>query len=179
MYKRYFVEVFKITRVNKQIRARKVRVIGVDNEQIGIMSSKKALKHAYEHNLDLVEVAPKADPPVCRIMDYGKYKYEQSKRKQKAKKKQNEIEVKELKFKIDIGEHDYQFKMRHAREFLEDGNKVKARVIFRGREITHSHLGREILERLADDLSELGVVEKKPYLEGHSMLMMVRPKSNK
>lgn len=143
------------------------------------MSPREALKHAANHDLDLVEVAPKAEPPVCRIMDYGKYKYEQSKREQKAKQKQNIIEVKELKFKIDIGEHDYQFKMKHAREFLEDGNKVKARIVFRGREITHSDLGREMLERLADDLSDLGVVEKKPHMEGYSMLMMIRPQSDK
>lgn len=175
----YIAEVCTITRVNNQIRARKIRVIGVDNEQIGIMSPREALKHAKEHNLDLVEVAPNAEPPVCRIMDYGKYKYEQSKKEQRVKKKQNKVEVKELKFKIDIGEHDYQFKMRHAREFLEDGNKVKARVVFRGREITHSELGREILERLADDLSDLGEVEKKPFMEGHSMLMIIRPKSEK
>ena len=176
----HFVEGNKITRVNKQIRAKKVRVIDVDNEQIGIMSPKQALKHAAERNLDLVEVAPKADPPVCRIMDYGKYKYEKNKREKEAKKKQTKIDVKELTFKrIDIGEHDYQFKMRHARKFLEDGNKVKARVVFRGREITHSHLGREIMERLADDLSDLGVVEKEPHIEGYSMLMIVRPKSDK
>jgi translation initiation factor IF-3 len=173
------VEVCTITRVNNQIRARKVRVIGVDNEQVGIMLIRDALKYAVEHKLDLVEVAPNADPPVCRIMDYGKFKYEQSKREQKAKKNQNKVEVKELKFKIDIGEHDYQFKMRHAREFLEDSNKVKARVIFRGREIVHSELGREMLERLADDLSDLGEVERKPFMEGHSMLMIVGPKSDK
>lgn len=143
------------------------------------MSPREALKHAANRELDLVEVAPKAEPPVCRIMDYGKYKYEQSKREQQAKQKQNIIEVKELKFKIDIGEHDYQFKMKHAREFLEDGNKVKARIVFRGREITHSDLGREMLERLADDLSDLGVVEKRPHMEGYSMLMIVRPQSDK
>jgi len=169
----------KIIRVNEQIRAKKVRVIGVDNQQIGIMSPREALKEAFEKNLDLVEVAPKANPPVCRIMDYGKYQYEQSKREKEAKKKQAEVVVKELKFKIDTGEHDYNFKMRHAREFLENGNKVKARVIFRGREITHSHLGRELLERLVNDLSDLGVVEKSPHIEGHSMLMMIRPESEK
>jgi len=143
------------------------------------MSPREALKHAANREMDLVEVAPKAEPPVCRIMDYGKYKYEQSKREQKVKQKQNIIEVKELKFKIDIGEHDYQFKMKHAREFLEDGNKVKARIVFRGREITHSDLGREMLERLADDLSDLGVVEKRPHMEGYSMLMIIRPQSDK
>jgi len=175
----YFWEVDKITRVNKQIRAEKVRVIDVDNKQIGIMSPKLALKYADERNLDLVEVSPKADPPVCRIMDYGKYQYGRSKREKEAKKKQTEIVIKELKFKIHIGEHDYQFKMQHAREFLGKGWKVKARVIFRGREIAHSHLGREMLERLAEDLSDHGAVEKAPYIEGKSMLMILKTKSDK
>jgi len=167
------------TRVNRQIRAKKIRVIDVDNKQIGIMSSRLALEHAAEKGLDLVEVAPKANPPVCRIMDYGKFQYEQSKRAKEAKKKQSVVVIKELKFKIDIGEHDYQFKMRHAREFLENGNNVKARVIFRGREITHSHLGREMLDQLAEDLADCSIVDKRPRLEGHSMLMILRPKPEK
>jgi translation initiation factor IF-3 len=169
--------VYKISRANRQIRAREVLVIDEDGAKIGVMSPYEGMKLAQGKNLDLVEVAPNARPPVCRIMDYGKYMYEQSKREKSARKHQKVIKVKEVKFKPDTAEHDYQFKFRHAKKFLESGDKVKATVIFKGREVVHSHLGKQMLERLANDLNEIGAVEQMPKMAtNRAMTMILAPK---
>jgi translation initiation factor IF-3 len=140
------------------IRAREVRVIGQEGGQLGIMAAQEAIQLAEEQGLDLVEVAPEARPPVCRIMDYGKYKYQQSKRLQQAKKKQKIISVKEIKLRPKTEEHDYQFKTQHVRRFLQDGHKTKVTVVFRGREMAHTELGRQMLDRVAVDLQDVGSV---------------------
>ncbi len=162
--------------VNEQIKHREVRVIDTDGKQIGIMDIQKALKLAKSKQLDLVQVAPKANPPVCRIMDYGKYKYEQSKKEKEAKKKQKVINVKELRMSPNIEEHDLQVRIKNARRFLKEGNKVKVTIRFRGREITHNSLGKEVLENLAESVRDLAVIEKKPKLEGRNMIMILAPK---
>lgn len=168
---------YKISRANRQIRARQVLVIDENGTKIGVMSPYEGIKLAQEKNLDLVEVAPNARPPVCRIMDYGKYMYEQSKREKSARKHQKVIKIKEVKFKPDTAEHDYQFKFRHAERFLKSGDKVKATVVFKGREVVHSHLGKQMLERLAKDLSEIGTVEQMPKMAtNRSMTIILAPK---
>jgi len=169
-------EVSAINRVNRQIRARQIRVIDEDGTQLGIMSVEDALHRAESKDLDLVEVAPKAVPPVVRIMDFGKYQYEQRKRAKKARANQKKIVIKELKFKSDTAEHDYQFKMRHAEEFLKSGAKVKATVTFRGREVVHSHLGLDMLQRLAKDLEEIAMIEQAPKMDTRTMSMLLAPK---
>jgi len=151
-------------------------VIDEEGEQLGVMPPQKALEIARERGYDLVEVAPQAVPPVCRIIDFGKYQYEQKKRAHEAKKKQVVIEVKEIKFRPATDEHDYNFKMKHAREILAAGNKVKATVRFRGREITHKELGLQLLERLENDLAEAGTIEFRPRLEGMQMTVVFGPK---
>jgi len=156
-----------------------VRVIDEEGEQLGIMSPQEALRLARERGYDLVEVAPQAQPPVCRIIDFGKYLYEQKKRAHEAKKKQVVIEVKEIKFRPATDEHDYNFKMKHAREILADGNKVKATVRFRGREITHKELGQKLLDRLEEDLAESGSPEFRPRQEGMQMTVVFAPKKEK
>lgn len=153
-----------------------MRVISPDGEQLGIMSSRDALRAAAERNLDLVMVAPNARPPVCRIMDYGKYKYEQSKREREARKKQHTITVKELRMSPTIEEHDLMTKIKRARKFLSSGNKVKFTVRFRGREITHADLGREVLEKIHEHLSDLGQRESSIRMEGRNMTVMYGPK---
>jgi translation initiation factor IF-3 len=165
-------------RINERIRAREIRVIDEEGTQLGIMPPQQALEMARQRDLDLVEVAPQANPPVCRIIDFGKYLYEQKKRAHEAKKKQVVIEVKEIKFRPATDDHDYNFKMRHAQEILKDGNKVKATVRFRGREITHKELGLQLLERLMGDLSEQGNVETRPRLEGMQMMVIFAPKKS-
>jgi len=142
------------------------------------MSPQQALDIARQRQLDLVEVAPQAIPPVCKIIDFGKFLYEQKKRAHEAKKKQVVIEVKEIKFRPGTDDHDYNFKMKHAQEILKDGNKVKATVRFRGREITHKELGSQLLDRLATDLSEIGIVEFRPRVEGMQMMVVFGPKKN-
>ncbi|AEF93922.1 Translation initiation factor IF-3 [Desulfotomaculum nigrificans CO-1-SRB] len=169
----------KDQRINEEIRAREVRVIDADNNQLGIMSVRDALRIAEERQLDLVEVAPQAKPPVCRIMDFGKFKYEQSKREKEAKKKQRIIQVKEVKLRPRIEEHDYQVKVKHAERFLKDGDKVKATIMFRGREIVHTELGQNLLNKLAEDLKDLCTVERQPKLEGKNMIMILAPKNEK
>lgn len=164
--------------VNYEIKAREVRVIDVDGKQLGIMPLKEALKLAQERQLDLVKVAPQAKPPVCKIMDYGKYKYEQSKREKEARKNQKVISVKEIRMSPNIEEHDFQVRVKSALRFLEDGNKVKVTVRFRGREITHTQLGEDVLKRLAESVKEKAVVEKPPVIEGRNMVMMLSPKQN-
>jgi len=162
--------------VNERIRARSIRLIGADGEQIGIVTAEEGLKMAQEQGYDLVEVAPTASPPVCRIMDYGKYKYEQSKRAKEAKKHQHVIVVKEMKFRPKTEEHDYQFKLKHITKFLADGNKVKMTVRFRGREMVHTDLGRRILERLIEDTQDVAAVEQHPKMEGRNMTLVIAPK---
>ncbi len=165
--------------VNEKIRAKEVRVVDAEGEQLGIMPLKEALKVARERNLDLVNVAPNAKPPVCRIMDHGKYKYEQSKREKEARKKQNIITVKEVKVRPNIEEHDLQVKVKNARRFLDNADKVKVTVMFRGREITHAELGRQICDKIAEYLDDCCTVEKRPKVEGKNMIMILAPKQNK
>lgn len=163
-------------RVNEEIRVREVRLVGDDGEQLGIMPARDALRIAQEKGLDLVEVAPNGKPPVCRVMDYGKYRFEQSKRDREARKKQKVINIKEVKFRLAIEEHDFQVKARNAIRFLEAGDKVKVTVMFRGREISHSELGRELCLKLAEQLKEIASVEKPPKVEGRNMTMILVPK---
>lgn len=148
----------------------------MEGEQLGIVSVEEGLRLARERELDLVEVAPKASPPVCRIMDYGKYKYEQSKRAKEAKKHQHMIVVKEMKFRPKTEEHDYQFKLKHIQTFLADGNKTKVTIMFRGREMLYTELGKKILSRLIEDTQEIAVVEQLPRLEGRNMTLVIAPK---
>jgi len=163
-------------RVNEEIRSREVRLISTDGEQLGIVPIKEALRIAQEQGLDLVEVAPAAKPPVCRIIDYGKYRFEQSKREKEARKKQKVINIKEVKFRLGIEEHDFQVKARNAARFLKDGDRVKVTVMFRGREISHAELGKAICQKLADQLSDIAVVEKAPNVDGKNMTMILSPK---
>jgi translation initiation factor IF-3 len=151
-------------------------VIGADGEQAGVMSVDKAQELAYEADLDLVEISPEADPPVCRIMDYGKYLFELNKKKHAAKKKQKVIHVKEVKFRPGTEEQDYQVKLRNLVRFLNNGDKAKVTLRFRGREMAHMELGRQLLERVEKDLEELGTVEQYPKMEGRQMVMVIAPK---
>jgi translation initiation factor IF-3 len=163
-------------RINERIRVPQVRLIDEDGNMVGITNTREALETAREKGFDLVEVSPGASPPVCRIMDYGKYKYEQSKKAKRAKKKQHIMHVKEIKMRPKIETHDYGFKMNHARRFLEQNNKVKFSLIFRGREVTHPDIGLNILKRVAGELSEIATVEAGPKREGMAMMMVVCPK---
>ena len=162
-------------RINDHIRVPEVRLIGADGQQVGVMPTKEALALAAEAHLDLVEVAPQASPPVCRIMDYGKFKYQQSKKQQEARRRATTIQVKEVKVRPKIEEHDMGFKLRNAKRFLEDGDKVKISVIFRGREIAHTDRGFRILALMAEALAEVGNVEQNPKLEGRNLSMIVTP----
>jgi len=166
----------KEVRVNDKIRSRQVRVIDADGNQLGVLAVDQAIELARAQGQDLVEVAPQADPPVCRILDYGKYKYQQSKRSQAAKRKQRVIQVKEVKFRPKTDEHDYLFKVEHVRRFLRDGNKAKVTIMFRGREMAHTDIGRKILDRVIVDISDTGQVENPPRLEGRNMSMILGPK---
>jgi len=163
-------------RINEQIKVPEVRLIGPDGQQIGVMPVKEALAQAAEAHLDLVEVAPQASPPVCRIMDYGKFKYQQSKKQQEARRKATTIQVKEIKVRPKIEEHDMGFKLKNTRRFLSDGDKVKISVIFRGREIAHTDRGFRILAQMAEALADVGNVEQNPKLEGRNLSMIVSPK---
>jgi len=158
------------------IRAREVRVIDDEGGQLGILGIGDALAVAEQRGLDLVEVAPDAQPPVCRIMDYGKYKYQQSKRAAEAKKKQAKVEIKEVKMRPKTEEHDFQFKVKNARRFLEEGNKVKVTVMFRGREVTHPEFGKRLIERLVTELADVGQPESLPGMAGRFMTMVMAPK---
>jgi translation initiation factor IF-3 len=166
----------RFIRINERIRAREVRVIDDEGRQIGILPPYEALKLAREKNLDLVEVSPTAQPPVCRIMDYGKYLYQQEKKEREAKKHQKTITVKEVKFRINVDDHDYETKKNHVLRFLEEGDKVKATIFFRGREMTRTGLGREILERLIKDVEQKGMVEFRPRQEGNTLHAILAPK---
>jgi len=165
--------------INNAIRAAEVRVIGPDSEQLGVIPTSKALELAAQQELDLVEVSPTAVPPVCRIMDYGKFKYQQSKKQQEAKKKQIHVEVKEIKLRPKTDEHDLMFKVKHVRRFLEEGNKAKVTLVFRGREITHMDIGRAVIQRFASELEDIAVVESQPRVDGRNMFMIVAPKLKK
>ena len=158
------------------IRVPEVRVIGQEGDQLGIVATADALQMAEEQGLDLVEVAPNEKPPVCRIMDFGKYKYQQSKRLQQAKKKQKVILVKEIKLRPKTEEHDYNFKSQHVRRFLQDGHKAKVTIVFRGREMAHTELGRRILDRMAGELEDVSTIEQTPKQEGRNMAMVLSPR---
>jgi len=162
--------------VNRQIRISPVRVIADNGDQLGVLSIEEALNAAAERGLDLVEVAPMARPPVVKIMDYGKYKFEQAKAARAAKKKQHVIHLKEVKFRPGIDYHDFQFKTRHAREFLQEGNKVKVTMMYRGRQMAHIDLGRQVLDRVAIELKDIAKIEQDPKLEGRNMSMVLGPK---
>jgi len=166
-------------RINEEIRAREVRVVADDGEQLGIMSGRDALNLALERHMDLVEIAPNAKPPVCRIMDYGKYRYEQQKRDKEARKKQKTFDVKEVKLRPGIEDHDFDVKFKNAVRFLEDGDKVKVTIMFRGRELSHPELGEVLLIKMAKKLEGLAVIERAAKLEGKNMIMIVAPKINK
>ena len=163
--------------INWDIRAPEVRVIDADGKQVGILPLKEAMKIAEEKGLDLVEVAPNSQPPVCRVMNYGKYKYQQNKRIQEARKHQTVIHVKEVKVRPRTEEHDFQFKLRHVKRFLDEGNKVKISILFRGREIAHPEFGKEMLNRFVEGVKDLMVIEQAPRLEGRNMVMILAPKS--
>ena len=156
----------------------RVRLVGEDGEQIGIKDTKEALEYAYARNLDLVEVAAQADPPVARVMDYGKWRYEQEQRAKQARKHQSTINIKEIKFRPKIGDHDYETKKGHVVRFLNQRAKVKVTIMFRGRENLHPERGRMLLERLAEDVKELGAVEQQPTLDGRNMVMVLGPTKN-
>lgn len=164
-------------RINEQIRARDVRLIGQEGEQLGVVLLREALRLAVESGLDLVEVAPLAKPPVCRLMDYGRFKFEQSKRDREARKKQRVGDIKEVKMRPNIDDHDFGFKTRNAQRFLRDGNKVKLTIMFRGREIVHQDLARALVARFAEAVADVGVVERTPKLEGRNLTVMVNPKA--
>ncbi len=166
-------------RVNERIRAPKVRVIDADGKQLGIVSTREALQLARERGVDLVEVAPQADPPVCRLLDYGKFVYEQTKKEREARKRQKTTEVKEVRFRPKTDTHDIEFKVKRIRKFLSEGAKVKIRVHFRGREVTYPELGRELLEHIVELVGEDATVEQKPRMEGRNMFMMLTPESKK
>lgn len=162
--------------INERIRFPKIRVIDADGGQLGIMTPREAVQIAEERELDLVLVSDKADPPVCRIMDYGKFKFEQEKKAREAKKKQHTVDVKEVKMRYKIEEHDYNVRINQAKRFLKDGDKVKATIMFRGREIQHSDIAEDLLKRMATDLQELAEVQQAPKKEGRNMMMLLAPK---
>ncbi|WP_199532543.1 MULTISPECIES: translation initiation factor IF-3 [Alcaligenaceae] len=166
----------KSHRINGEIRATEVRLIGIEGDQLGIVKLADALGLAEDHEVDLVEIAPNASPPVCRLMDYGKFKYQEQKKQAEAKAKQKVIQVKEVKFRPGTDEGDYQVKLRNLRRFIEDGDKAKVTLRFRGREMAHQELGMRVLERVRDDLSELVQVEAMPKLEGRQMVMVLAPR---
>ncbi len=171
---RWFV-ISKDLRINDEIRAREVRLVGEEGEQLGIVQLRDAQRIAAEKSLDLVEIAPTAKPPVCKIMDYGKYKYEQAKRDKEARKKQKTMEIKEVKLRPNIEDHDFETKARNAQRFLNDGDKVKVTIMFRGREVTHPELGRTLCLRLAEFCKAEANIERDPKLEGRNMIMILAP----
>jgi translation initiation factor IF-3 len=162
-------------RINDRIRGPEIRLIGAEGENIGVVTPARAMQLAEEAGLDLVEISPNAVPPVCKIMDFGKFKYETQKKEAEARKKQKIIEIKEVKFRPNTDTHDYEVKMRNVMRFLEDGDKVKVTLRFRGREMAHQDLGRVLLDRVAEDVKELGKVESMPRVEGRQMVMMIGP----
>lgn len=163
-------------RVNGEIRANEVRLIGIESEQLGIVKLSEALSMAEESEVDLVEISPTATPPVCRLMDYGKFRYQEQKRQQEARAKQKVVQLKEVKFRPATDEGDYNVKLRNVRRFIEDGDKVKVSLRFRGREMAHQELGMRVLERVRDDVEEICQVESFPRLEGRQMVMVLAPR---
>ncbi len=161
------------TRINERIIASEVRVVGADGEMLGVMKTEAAIALAEEAGLDLVEVSPNAEPPVCKILDYGKYKYEMQKKAAEARKKQKTVDVKEVKIRPGIEEHDYQVKLKSGRKFLENGDKVKVTMRFRGREMAHQHIGMDVLNRFIDDLKDVGKVDLQPKMEGRQIIMVL------
>jgi translation initiation factor IF-3 len=162
--------------VNEEITAPKVRLVGPDGHMIGVVSAAEAVDKANEYGLDLIEISPNAEPPVCKIIDYGKFKYEIQKKKNEARKKQKVIDIKEIKMRPGIDEHDYQVKMRSVRRFLDDGDKVKMTIRFRGREMVHMELGTRVLDRIRADVDAIAKVEQTPRTEGRMMTMVIAPK---
>ncbi len=169
----------KKNRINDDITCTEVRLVGIDGEQIGIVGIEEALQKSSELQLDLVEIAPDAEPPVCRIMDYGKHIFEEKKRQAEARKKQKQTQVKEIKIRPGTEEGDYQVKLRNLKRFLEDGDKAKVTLRFRGREMAHQELGMEMMKRIATDLDEYGAVEQEAKMEGRQMAMVIAPKKKK
>ena len=165
--------------INRQIRAKEVQLIGENGEKLGVMSLNEALEKAEDKNLDLVLVAPNANPVVCKIMNYGKYKFEQAKKEKEAKKKQRVLEVKEIRVTPNIEEHDFGFKLKNVKKFLADGNKVRVTVRFRGREINNSKAGEVVLNKFIENLEDVATVEKKPKLEGRNMFIILAKKAEK
>lgn len=163
-------------RVNEQIRVREVLVVTDTGEKLGVMQVRDALRAAAERGLDLVEIAPLARPPVCKIMDFGKFKYEQSKRERETRKKQKIVDIKEIKMRPTIEEHDFEVRARNAEKFLKEGDKIKATIMFRGRQITHPELGKAVLDKLAERLKDIAVIERAARLEGRNMIMFLTPK---
>ncbi|HLR77818.1 MAG TPA: translation initiation factor IF-3 [Burkholderiaceae bacterium] len=166
----------KAHRINGEIRVPEVRLIGLDGEQMGIVKIAEALQKSEEFEVDLVEIAPNANPPVCRLMDYGKFRYQEQKRQQEARARQKVIQVKEVKFRPGTDEGDYKVKLRNLRRFIEDGDKAKVTLRFRGREMAHQDLGMRVLERVRDDMEDIAQVEAMPKLEGRQMVMVLAPK---
>ena len=164
--------------MNEMVRAREVRLVDETGEQLGVFSAREAFRIAQERGLDLVEVAPNAKPPVCKLMDYGRYKYEQAKREREARKKQKVITIKEVKMRPNIDDHDFAVRQRQTESFLRGGDKVKATIMFRGREVVHAQLGKEVLDRLLETVKDICVVERPPRLEGRNMIMILAPKAN-
>jgi len=169
----------KELQINEEIRDKELRIIGDDGAQLGIMSATQALEIATEKNLDLVKIAPQATPPVCKIMDYGKYRFEQAKREKEARKKQHTVDVKEIKLSLNIDTHDFNTKLRHAQKFFAHGDKVKVSIRFRGREMGHAEYGYDTMQRFAQACQEVANIEKPAKLEGRQMLMFLAPKSAK
>ncbi len=181
---KYFWRCFNISskqeqQINEEIRDKEIRVVSDDGEQLGIMSAAEALKIAESRNLDLVKIAPMAKPPVCKIMDYGKFRFEKAKKEKEAKKNQKTIEIKEIRLSLNIDTHDFDTKINHARKFIASGNKVKVSIRFRGREMAHPELGLTIMKRCAEAMADCASIEKPAKLEGRQMLMFLAPKSSK
>lgn len=178
-----YMEVLKIVKkelqINEEIRDKEIRVIDTDGSQLGVMSSDQALKLAYSENLDLVKISPQAKPPVCKVLDYGKYRFEQSKREKEARKNQHVVDTKEIRLSLNIDIHDFDTKLKHAIKFLNAGNKVKVSIRFRGREMGHQEIGRETMKRFAEACAEDATIEKAAKLEGRQMLMFLAPKGLK
>ena len=177
LFWRCFIISIKECLINDEIKAKEVRLIDVDGNQLGVVSIKEALAKSEEKNLDLVEISPQAKPPVCKIMDYGKYRFEQAKREKETKKNQKVVNIKEVKMSPSIDVHDFNTKVNQALKFLKSGDKVKITVKFRGRELHHTALGQDVLARVAQALAEVGIVEKQAKLEGRNMAMVVAPKN--
>ena len=168
----------KEVQINENIREKKIRVISAEGEQLGVMSSDEALRRAYDEGMDLVMMAPQADPPVCKIMDYGKYRFECEKREKEARKKQQTVEVKEIQLSYRIDTHDFETKVRHAHRFLGDGNKVRVVLRFKGREMSHVAMGTELMTKFEEACAEVGTIDKKPVLDGRFMSMVIVPIKN-